>query len=90
MIHKHPYVEEVAVIGVADEEWGEVVKAVVNLNPEYKSRVTEEEIIEYCKNRLSGFKRPKSVDFVDELPKTALGKINKNQLSQVYRQKTNQ
>ena len=73
VIYQHPGVKEVAVIGIPDKEWGEAVKAVIALKEEYKGKVTEEEIIEFCKNRLAGYKKPRSVDFVDELPKNPAG-----------------
>ena len=75
-----------AVIGVPDKEWGEAVKAVIALKEEYKGKVTEEEIIEFCKNRLAGYKKPRSVDFVDELPKNPAGKIVKVELKRRYRE----
>ncbi len=86
VIYQHPGVKEVAVIGVPDKEWGEAVKAVVALKEEYKGKVTEEEIIEFCKSRLAGYKKPRSVDFVDELPKNPAGKIAKAELKKRYRQ----
>jgi len=87
VIYQHPGVKEVAVIGVPDKEWGEAVKAVVALKEEYKGKVTEEEIIEFCRDRLAGYKKPRSVDFVDELPKNPAGKIAKAELKKRYRQK---
>lgn len=72
----HPAVAEVAVIGRADDRWGEVVTAVVVK----ASEVTESELIAHSKKYLSGFKVPKSVEFVEILPKTATGKIQKHHL----------
>jgi acyl-CoA synthetase (AMP-forming)/AMP-acid ligase II len=82
VIIKHPCVREVAVIGIPDPKWGEAVKAVVSL-VEGKS-LTEDELISYCKNKLASFKKPKSVDFVDELPKNNTGKILKRELRDRY------
>jgi len=82
VIYMHPAVLEVAVIGVPDPKWGEAVKAVVVLKPGAKA--TEEEIISFCKERLARYKAPKSVDFVDELPKTGSGKIAKRELRDRY------
>jgi acyl-CoA synthetase (AMP-forming)/AMP-acid ligase II len=70
------------VIGVPDAEWGESVKAVVTLKPGMTA--TEEEIIQFCKERLSSYKKPKSLDFVAELPKTSIGKISKKDLRTKY------
>ncbi len=82
VLYEHPSILEAAVIGVPDEKWGEVVKAVVVL----KSGIfaSEDEIIEFCRGRLAHFKAPKSVEFRDELPKTGTGKIFKKALKDKY------
>jgi len=82
VIFRHPAVREAAVIGVPDEEWGESVKAIVALKP--GSKATEQEIIDFCKDFLSSFKKPKSVDFLEELPKNPAGKIHKAGLREIY------
>ncbi|MFC1534791.1 long-chain-fatty-acid--CoA ligase [Thermodesulfobacteriota bacterium] len=84
VIYQSPYVEEVAAIGVPDEEWGEAVKVVIKLKPDYKGKITEGDVIEFCKGKLAGFKKPKSVEFVDELPKNPVGKILKKELVERY------
>jgi acyl-CoA synthetase (AMP-forming)/AMP-acid ligase II len=77
-LHSHPKVVESAVIGVPDEYWGEIVKAVIVLKP--GERATPEEIIEFCRGRLASYKKPSIVEFVEELPKNALGKVLKSVL----------
>lgn len=76
LLNSHPAVKEVAVVGVPDDTWGESVKAVIALNE--GAHLTEAEVIEYCKEHLASYKKPKSVDFRDALPKSSLGKILKN------------
>lgn len=78
----HPKVKEVAVIGVPDEKWGEALKAVVV--PKEGAQVSEQEIIDYCRDHMASFKKPKSIDFVKELPRNPYGKVQKTKLRDPY------
>ena len=82
VLAEHPAVMEVAIIGVPDDTWGEVVKAVVSLNEGHTA--TEAELIDYCKESLASYKCPKSVDIVELLPRNPTGKILKRDLRQPY------
>ena len=81
-IHQHPAVLESAVFGVPDTQWGEAVKAVVVLKPGKKA--TAKEIIDTASENLASYQKPKSVDFVDSLPKAPTGKILKRTLREKY------
>ena len=75
MLEGHPGVTEVAVVGLPDEEYGEKVTAVVvSDDPE----LTAEEVKDFCRDELAGYKKPREVFFVDELPRNALGKVQKH------------
>ena len=77
----HPHVKEVAVIGIPDEKWGELVTALVVPDGE---EVTADELISHCRTSLAGYKCPKRVDFVDGMPRTATGKLQKFKLRQPF------
>ena len=81
-LFNHPSVAEVAVIGVPDEKWGETIKALVVLAP--GAHADEAELIEHCKSHLARYKAPTSVEFRDELARTATGKLQKFKLRQPY------
>src|SRR5215813_1820917 len=81
-LYKHPAVLEAAVIAAPDERWGEVPCAVVVLKP--GAQATEAELIDFCREHLAHFKAPKRIQFIDVLPRTATGKIQKNLLREKY------
>lgn len=82
VIYHHPAVAEVAVIGVPHPKWQEVGKAVVVVKA--GQNLTEQEVIDFCQGKLAKYKIPKSVVFIDALPRTAAGKVLKRELRQTY------
>ena len=82
VLFRHPAVADVAVIGVPDERWGETVVAVVV--PKSENGVQERDLIEFTRERLAHFKCPTRVEVVQELPRTATGKLLKRDLRRVY------
>jgi len=81
-IYELPQVAEAAVIGIKDKKWGEIGRAVVVLKPDQK--LTEAEVLDFLKGRLAKYKIPRSVVFIDQLPRNAAGKVLKNQLREKY------
>ncbi|MGZ3495176.1 MAG: long-chain-fatty-acid--CoA ligase [Thermodesulfobacteriota bacterium] len=82
VLYMHPAILECAVIGIPDQKWGEAVKGFVVLKSGQKA--TEQEIIQFCKERLAHYKVPKSIDFIGALPRTGSGKIHKRGLRDKY------
>ncbi len=82
VLYAHPAVLECAVIAIPDEKWGEVPKALVTLKA--GERPSEAELLDHCRRHIADFKVPKSVEFLDNLPKGGTGKILKKVLREKY------
>ncbi len=78
----HPKVDNVCVIGVPDEEWGEIVRAVVV--PQKGVDITQETIIEWCKGKIASYKKPRSVIFTSKLPLSPVGKVLRAKIKELY------
>ena len=82
VFYQHPFVKEVAVIGIPDPYWVERVHAVVVLKE--GASLNSDELIDFCKKRIARYKAPKSIEFVESLPKTPSGKILKREIREKY------
>ena len=82
VLFQHPEVHEAAVVGVPDDEYGEALFAVIVPAP--GRSLTEDEIIAHCRGKIGGYKIPRRMAFVDELPKSTMGKVLKNDLRRIY------
>lgn len=82
VLYEHPAVMEAAVVGIPDPYRGENVKAVIVLRPEFKGKVSEEDIIAFSRKNLAAYKIPRKVEFRDELPKNTVGKVLRRELKE--------
>jgi acyl-CoA synthetase (AMP-forming)/AMP-acid ligase II len=82
VLHSHPQIEEAAVIGISDPRWGQEPHAVVVLKKGMQA--SAEEIMEYCRQKLAGFKRPRAVIFAESLPRNQMGKVLRKELRKQY------
>lgn len=88
LMGSHEFIHEVAVAGLPDEESGEAIKAWVVLSESRKGRITEQEVIEWCRANMARYKVPKHIEFIDEIPKTLVGKVMRRELQEndpIYR-----
>ncbi|MBD3214891.1 MAG: AMP-binding protein [Candidatus Lokiarchaeota archaeon] len=83
LIYQHPAVNEVGVVGAPHPSGvGETIKAYISIKPDYQGKVTEEEMLEWCKENISPYKYPREIQFIEELPKTLVGKIKRRELKE--------
>ena len=81
-LEHHPDIYEVAVFGIPDEEWGETVHAVIVARD--GAALSDQDVRSYAREHLAGYKIPRSIDWIDELPKTGSGKVLKRELRRPY------
>ncbi|HID05133.1 MAG TPA: long-chain fatty acid--CoA ligase, partial [Aigarchaeota archaeon] len=87
ILYEHPAVKEAAAVGVPDERYGQRIVAAVVLKPEKKGEVTADELSKYCGERLAEYKRPSEFIFLDELPKTPVGKVLRRAVRDMLQQR---
>ena len=78
----HPAVSEVAVHGLPDPEAGEIIKAWAVINQASKGKITEEELLAWCKENMTHYKVPRQIEFIEEVPKNAIGKVMRRELAE--------
>ncbi|MBW1983090.1 MAG: AMP-binding protein [Deltaproteobacteria bacterium] len=86
-MYEHPAVLECAVIGVPDPEIGETIKAFVVIKEEYKEKISETELKDWAKNEMAGYKWPRIIEFIDQIPRTAIGKVSRKELRELEEKK---
>ena len=86
VLSKYPGVREVSVIGIPDPRWGEAVHAVIVMDPAVQTDTTADAdaITTWCRTQIASFKCPRSISFMDELPRNATGKILKRELRKAH------
>jgi len=89
-LYEHPAILECGVVGVPDPNIGETIKAFCVIKKEYEGKVSEQEIIEWAKERLAGYKYPRKVEFIKKLPRTAVGKVFRRKLREAEEKKAAQ
>lgn len=89
-LYEHPAILEVGVVGIPDPTIGETIKAFIVLKKEYREKITEQEVIDWAKERLAGYKYPRKVEFLTKLPRTAVGKIFRRKLREKEEKKSSQ
>jgi acyl-CoA synthetase (AMP-forming)/AMP-acid ligase II len=85
VLHSHPKIDEAAIIGIPHPDWGQEPCAIVVVKQ--GENVDEDQIMDYCRSRLAGFKRPASVIFIDALPRNQMGKVLKKELREKFGQR---
>jgi long-chain acyl-CoA synthetase len=80
VLYQHPQIKAAGVVGVPDPKVGQIIKSYVVLQPEARGKISEEDIVEYCKQNMAHYKVPKIVEFRGELPKTDVGKVSRREL----------
>ncbi len=86
-LYEHPAVLECGVIGLPDEVAGETIKAFIKLKPDYRDKITEQEIIDWAKENMAGYKWPRMVEFVSSIPRTPVGKVMRRALLEKEKKK---